>query len=100
MTVAEFQKLIEEIYFTKDSRRGVDGTFRWFVEEVGELAAALRGADRAQLKGEFADVFAWLATLASLTGVNLEQAAASKYQAGCPKCRRTPCACAENPGDR
>lgn len=95
MTVAEFQKLIEEIYFAKDSHRGVDGTFRWFVEEVGELACALRGADRAELEGEFADVFAWLATLASMAGVNLEQVATSKYQTGCPKCCRTPCTCSE-----
>jgi len=95
LTVAEFQKLIEEIYYTKDRRRGLDGTFRWFVEEVGELARALRQTDRKHLEGEFADVFAWLVTLASIAGVNLEQAAVTKYSKGCPKCRQTPCACSE-----
>ncbi len=94
MTIEEFQQQIEAIYFEKDSRRGLEADFRWFVEEVGELAQALRQGDHAHLATEFADVFAWLATLASITGVRLEQAVA-KYAHGCPKCGRTPCGCAE-----
>jgi NTP pyrophosphatase (non-canonical NTP hydrolase) len=94
MTIAEFQRQIEAIYFEKDRRRGVDSDFRWFVEEVGELAKALRHGDREQLAGEFADVFAWLCTLASIRGVDLEQAV-GKYAQGCPKCGQTPCACGE-----
>ena len=100
MRISEFQKRIEEIYFARDHARGVDGTFRWFAEEVGELARALgppRGlsADRieANLREEFADVLAWLATLASIKGVDLEDAARSKYAGGCPKCGRVPCDC-------
>jgi NTP pyrophosphatase (non-canonical NTP hydrolase) len=94
LTINEFQRLIQDIYFDKDSRRGTDGTFRWLVEETGELARAIRKSDRANLEEEFADVFAWLASLASIQGVDLE-AAAAKYAKGCPKCHSTPCKCKE-----
>ncbi|PIY49257.1 MAG: nucleotide pyrophosphohydrolase [Armatimonadetes bacterium CG_4_10_14_3_um_filter_66_18] len=94
MAIREFQQLIEAIYFAKDSGRGVESTFMWFVEEVGELAEALRSGTVEQLEEEFADVAAWLATLASLKGIDLETAV-RKYASGCPKCHATPCACAE-----
>ncbi|MEO0082078.1 MAG: MazG nucleotide pyrophosphohydrolase domain-containing protein [candidate division WOR-3 bacterium] len=94
MTVSEFQQLIRNIYFEKDSRRGSESTFRWLVEEVGELARALRKQDSDGKKEEFADVFAWLVSLASIEGVDIEEACA-KYAYGCPKCRSTPCACEE-----
>ena len=81
MTITEFQRLIEDIYLAKDTTRGVAGTFVWFTEEVGELARALRRADRERLDGEFADVLAWLTTLASLAGVDLERAAVELDQA-------------------
>ena len=95
MTIAEFQRRIEGIYYARDSARGTAGTFMWFAEEVGELARALRRGDRQATQDEFADVFAWLATLASIQKVELEQAV-EKYAAGCPKCQRTPCGCAES----
>ena len=95
MEIAEFQKRIEDIYLQKDSSRGVSGTFVWFVEEVGELARALKGDDRENLAEEFADVFAWLSTLASMTGIDLSEAT-QKYGQGCPKCLATPCACHED----
>ena len=96
MRISEFQKLIEDIYFDKDSQRGLMGTFAWFVEEVGELSRELRsGGDANELRDEFADVLAWLSTLASLAGVDLEEAA-EKYSRGCPKCHRIPCVCHEN----
>ena len=94
MTIREFQELIRDIYFDKDSRRGTDGTYRWLVEEVGELARAIRKGDRANLEEEFADVFAWLASLASIQGIDMELAVA-KYAEGCPKCGAIPCRCAE-----
>jgi len=97
LTVSGFQQLIRDIYFRKDRRRGVDGTYRWLVEETGELARAVRKSDNANMHEEFADVFAWLASLASLEGIDLE-AAAGKYLAGCPKCHSVPCACEEKPG--
>lgn len=92
MTLGEFQKLIERIYHEKDSARGLDGTFMWFVEEVGELAAALREGDDVERAAEFGDCLAWLSTLANIAGVDLEEAAA-KYARGCPGCRQTPCRC-------
>jgi NTP pyrophosphatase (non-canonical NTP hydrolase) len=93
--IREFQERIERLYLAKDKARGIDGTFRWFVEEVGELARAIRHKQRVELAGEFADVFAWLVSLASQTGIDLETAASDKYERGCPKCRKTPCACEE-----
>lgn len=99
MEIGEFQKLIERIYFERDQRRGLAGTHMWFCEEVGELTRALRRSkpddaqSRAELEGEFADVLAWLATLASIANVDLEAVAAKKYEAGCPRCHAAPCAC-------
>ncbi len=90
------QKRIEEIYLARDKARGRDGTFVWFVEEVGELAKALaRPKDDGgkNLREEFADVYAWLASLASIAGVDLEAAVLEKYKDGCPKCHSTPCRC-------
>ncbi len=96
MKISEFQKLIEDIYFEKDSQRGLMGTFAWFVEEVGELSRELRShRDDVKLREEFADVLAWLSTLASVAGIDLEEAA-EKYSQGCPKCRRIPCVCRED----
>ncbi len=94
MTQTELQNRIREIYGAKDARRGIDGTFMWFMQEVGELASALRGGDQEERLLEFADVLAWLATLANNAGVNLDEAMARKYGSGCPGCGKTPCACA------
>ena len=95
MTIRDFQQLIERIYGEKDSARGTAGTFMWFSEEVGELSRALRRGRREELEGEFADVLAWLCTLASMHGVDVQAAAAAKYAAGCPRCHATPCSCHE-----
>jgi NTP pyrophosphatase (non-canonical NTP hydrolase) len=99
MTLAELQELIRQTYDAKDRRRGVEGTFIWFMEEVGELASALRGGTDRERAAEFADVLAWLATLANGVGVDLDQAVREKYGSGCPGCRRIPCVCdqAEKP---
>jgi NTP pyrophosphatase (non-canonical NTP hydrolase) len=99
VTLAELQRIIRETYDAKDRRRGVEGTFMWFMEEVGELSAALRSGPQEELAREFADVLAWLATLANVAGVDLEEAVRAKYGGGCPGCGQTPCACshAEKP---
>lgn len=94
MEISEFQRLIEAIYFQKDSQRGPEKSFLWFAEEVGELAEVIRKRDRANMPLEFADVMAWLFTLASMSGVEMEDAA-SKYRNGCPACHSTPCHCSE-----
>lgn len=93
MKIREFQDRIEAIYYERDAARGLAGTHMWFCEEVGELTRALRRDRKDELEGEFADVLAWLATLASIAGIDLEQAARAKYEAGCPRCSSTPCAC-------
>jgi NTP pyrophosphatase (non-canonical NTP hydrolase) len=92
--IREFQKLIHDIYFERDSSRGLAGTHMWFSEEIGELTRALRRNRREELEGEFADVLAWLTTLASMSGIDLQQAAQRKYGVGCPRCHATPCSCA------
>ncbi|MDQ7857949.1 MAG: MazG nucleotide pyrophosphohydrolase domain-containing protein [Armatimonadota bacterium] len=92
MTLAEFQRQIELTYGGRDRARGTDAAFRWLVEEVGELARALRDRDPARLEVEVSDVLAWTATVASLAGVDVARAA-SRYAAGCPKCGASPCAC-------
>jgi len=81
MTIREFQDFIRENYYARDSKRGTPATFLWFVEEVGELASALAGDDDHSKEEEFADVLAWLCTLANINDVDL-QTAVQKYTAG------------------
>jgi NTP pyrophosphatase (non-canonical NTP hydrolase) len=100
VTLREFQALIRDTFGAKDARRGTDGTFMWFMEEVGELAAALRGGlPHEHTAAEFADVLAWLATLANVVEIDLEQVVQAKYGGGCPGCKQSPCVCnqAEKP---
>ncbi|MFH1539268.1 MAG: MazG nucleotide pyrophosphohydrolase domain-containing protein [bacterium] len=92
MTISEFQKKIREIYYERDSARGAAGAFMWFVEEVGELARAIKRGEKEGMEEEFSDVLAWLVSLASVCGVDVERAA-RKYAGGCPKCGKTPCGC-------
>ncbi|MBI5724156.1 MAG: nucleotide pyrophosphohydrolase [Planctomycetes bacterium] len=74
MRIGEFQDFIRQKYCERDTQRGTPATFMWFVEEVGELATALAGNDQDNKAEEFADVFAWLCTLANINGVDLEKA--------------------------
>lgn len=78
MHISEFQQLISKKYEKRDRERGVPATFMWFIEEVGELATALAANDEQNNEEEFADVFAWLCTLANISNVDLEKACA-KY---------------------
>lgn len=93
LTLAGLQSLIETMYSSKDEARGVDGTFMWLMEEVGELAAALRDGDPEALAAEFADVLAWLATIANVANIDLQQAVLQKYGNGCPGCGQMVCGC-------
>jgi NTP pyrophosphatase (non-canonical NTP hydrolase) len=82
--IVEFQELIRQRYYDTDSARGPAATFLWLTEEFGELAEALARLERgdgtlAELEGEFADLLAWLATMANITGVDLEKAIHEKY---------------------
>lgn len=118
MNLRDFQNLIRKMYFEKDVARGVSGTYMWLAEELGELASDLRKVEQlrladaadenvasklahaeANLKTEFADVLAWLATIANIVDVDLSDALAAKYGEGCPGCGNLVCDCpdAEKP---
>ncbi len=92
MEIRAFQKLIARTYLEKDRARGTAPTYMWFMEEVGELATALREGTPEEQAGEFADVYAWLMTLANLAGVDMEEAL-KKYSSGCCGCGTVPCSC-------
>jgi NTP pyrophosphatase (non-canonical NTP hydrolase) len=99
LTLAGLQKIILQMYGEKDAARGDAATFLWLTEEFGELATALRSGTQDELAAEMADVLAWLATLANIRGVDLEEAVLRKYGRACPGCGRVPCTCdpAEKP---
>lgn len=95
ISLADFQQLIRDMYYEKDVARGIDGTFMWLMEEVGELAAALRTGGAENRMEEFADVLAWLTTIANVAQVDLSEAVRRKYGAGCPGCGQFVCTCAD-----
>lgn len=92
MDLTRFQAVIRDTYHERDAARGVDRTFRWLTEEVGELAKAIRTGDPGNLSHEVGDVLAWLTSVADLAGVDLGTAAA-RFADGCPKCGAIPCGC-------
>jgi NTP pyrophosphatase (non-canonical NTP hydrolase) len=93
VTFRQFQALIREMYLKKDLERGVEATFLWLMEEIGELASALREGSQEELAAEFADVIAWLTTIANVTNVDLAAAVHQKYGCGCPGCGAFVCSC-------
>ena len=92
----DLQSLIATMYSSRDEVRGIEGTFMWLMEEVGELATALREETPDEVAREFADVLAWLATIANVAGVDLQTAVLEKYGHGCPGCGRMVCICDRN----
>jgi NTP pyrophosphatase (non-canonical NTP hydrolase) len=96
VSLADFQSLIYKMYFEKDQARGVEGTFLWLMEEIGELATALRNGTHEQRLEEFADVLAWLTTIANVAGVDLTEAVTRKYGRGCPGCGQFVCQCPDS----
>ncbi len=97
MTIEDLQALIEKMYSDKDRDRGTPATYLWFCEEVGELAAALRHGSHEEKSAEFADVLAWLVTLANINEVDLTKAMTDKYGTGCPGCGHLVCTCTAKP---
>ena len=93
LQIHEFQEMMKQLYFKRDSERGIKGTFNWLVDEVAELGEEIKGKDKGATEKEFADVIAWLASLANIIGIDLEKAALNKYNFKCPKCQSSPCAC-------
>ena len=92
MELRAFQDLMARTYGARDRERGTAASVAWLVEEVGELAQAVRkGGDDARLH-ELGDVLAWLASIADQLGLSLDDAA-RRYAAGCPRCTALPCRC-------
>src|SRR5437763_16288859 len=91
VSLADLQALIRKMYFEKDKARGIEGTFIWLIEEIGELATALRRGTHQERLEQVADVLAWLATLANVAGVDLSDATPRKYGRGWPGRRRPAC---------
>lgn len=96
VTFSDFQDLIRKMYFEKDKERGIDGTFMWLMEEIGELAAALRSGTAEEIRLEFADVLAWLTTIANVADCDLTAAILEKYGDGCPGCGAFSCTCPDS----
>jgi NTP pyrophosphatase (non-canonical NTP hydrolase) len=92
MQLEDFQRLMADTYGTRDAARGLPASVAWLVEEVGELAQAIRKGDAAAQRHEVGDVLAWLTSITEQLGLSLEDAAA-RYAAGCPRCGRLPCGC-------
>lgn len=84
---------MKTLYFQRDAERGLNGTYEWLMDEVKELGEALTQKNLKAAEKEFADVIAWLASLANVAGIDLEIAAFNKYPGKCPKCQQTPCHC-------
>jgi NTP pyrophosphatase (non-canonical NTP hydrolase) len=91
--ISEFQDMMRRLYFHNDSKRGATRTYDWLVDETIELGDALKSRGKEQLASEFADVIAWLASLANVVNIDLEDATLSKYDNKCPKCSHSPCQC-------
>ncbi|HID04507.1 MAG TPA: nucleotide pyrophosphohydrolase [Candidatus Caldiarchaeum subterraneum] len=87
------QVYFRKVYFSRDSARGAERTFLWFVSEVGEAADALKDGDEHKLRAELADVIAWLLSFCNVVGIDLQDAVVEKYGSGCPRCGSIPCSC-------
>lgn len=99
MEIREFQNLIREIYFEKDCVNGSrERIFLWLIEEVGELAEEMRKSDKKtdSMEKEFADVLAWLSSLANFYDIDLEECVKKKYPGKCPGCLKKPCECRDS----
>jgi NTP pyrophosphatase (non-canonical NTP hydrolase) len=90
--LADLQDVIERTYGARDRERGIPSAIAWLAEEVGELAQAARKGSHAERVHEVGDVLAWVASVANLLGVSLDDAVAH-YAHGCPKCSAIPCVC-------
>ncbi|MFA4985603.1 MAG: MazG nucleotide pyrophosphohydrolase domain-containing protein [Candidatus Brocadiia bacterium] len=96
LTLGEIQRVLGDTFLDKDKARGVEATFLYFVSEVGELAEAMRDKKKRDLEKEFADVLAWLISVANLKGVSMEDVMRKHYLC-CPNCGRIPCQCVSKP---
>ena len=93
VSLRDFQRHFREVYFSRDSARGAEKTFLWFVSEVGEAADALKDGDREKLRAELADVMAWLLSFCNVVDIDIQEVLYDRYGGGCPKCGSKPCVC-------
>ena len=81
MHIHEFQEMMKRLYFHRDSEREVKRTYEWLADELKELGEALKGNNKETTEKEFADVIAWLVSLANITGIDLERAVTNAQKA-------------------
>jgi NTP pyrophosphatase (non-canonical NTP hydrolase) len=95
MKISEFQKLIRNLYLDNDSKRGIERTFIWLVEEIGELANIFnkRNYEKKLISEELADIIAWSCSIANLLDIDIEEAIVEKYPNKCLRCSQNPCIC-------
>lgn len=93
VSIRKFQEMMKTLYFVRDKKRGAQDTLNWLKDELDELNEALQDGKIDSIEKEFADVFAWLASLANILNVDLEKAVLKKYNYKCPKCFTSPCSC-------
>ena len=79
LNIREAQMVFRDMFYEKDSRRGLFKTFAWLVEEIGELGEALLKGSKKDIEEEIADVIAWTISIANLVNVDVEDALIEKY---------------------
>ena len=87
MEISEFQRLMYELYAHNDRKRGGKATMLWLVEEIGELAEAIRREEPENIEEELADCFAWIGALANPT-CEPRRSFLKKYPGICPTCKQ------------
>ncbi|MHA2053190.1 MAG: MazG nucleotide pyrophosphohydrolase domain-containing protein [Candidatus Kariarchaeaceae archaeon] len=92
-TISHFQSLMRELYFERDSRRGIDKCLLWLQSEQGELIDAYMKGNLTAMEEEVADILAWLCSVCNLLEIDLEKSVLKKYPQNCPKCMSKPCRC-------
>ena len=95
MKISDFQDLLKELYLQNDLNRGVNSTFIWLIEEIGELATLLNSIDidKKKVSEEIADIIAWTISIANILEIDIEKALSDKYPNKCKKCSFSPCRC-------
>ena len=97
ITISEFQQAIDKIFGERDKKRGLSKSLNHLFEEMGELSQDLRKGDKKKIELEFSDVLAWMATVANISGIDLEKAA-KRFISSCPRCGQEECNCPEDNG--
>jgi NTP pyrophosphatase (non-canonical NTP hydrolase) len=97
MKIRKFQALMRQLYIHQDQKRGLENTFIWLVEEIGELANCLnkKNIEKSNIEEELSDVIAWTFSLANLLEIDLETALKENYPDRCKKCESNPCRCSK-----